>query len=570
MKFSKPRNLIHGAFIVLIVGLPLISSAQQRYCGPMDVAFIIDSTGSMVNAFAALRREIPLINNQIVAASRGDYRLALVTYDDIVEVRLPLALNNRAELEQAVNDVIPDGGGQSGSGALDEALRTVTDGLLQRPGQIGDFAPPFNPSRLRIEILIADDLPSSFDDAFDPTVHPARTHQRGIEARNRGIKIAAVHVPTHLFFSDFPDLDRTNAVRAILQDLAAVTNGMYTETQPDATGVANALRAIIHNCGGGGIITVPYDDLTCIACGDVHYQTPAGDKFDEHGSDRRVLAISRTSGLRIETETVPWQNKSNVSVNKRVAVRLEKAKVILGRSAPYVEIDPGPWLMTIDGDLHTLAEVNFYAPDDFSGRLQLTEKMFVHTKPDDGSGYTVREVRILGVSSADNQAHLMGFYSVNGDHAINVAIKYRQGESITGFGGEFPPARGLVRDGNGQAISVDQLKTGLVTLNAYAASWSSAYHGNSLFNDAAPQPVEQKEIVTVDPAALIAARDTCAQSLGFEVGIPDIKLIRGAASDLLEQCAFDKGHTGDELFMHAARITGQRLGIIRQQPPAID
>lgn len=568
MKFSKFCNLIHGAFIALILALPLITSAQQRYCGPMDVAFIIDSTVSMFDAYIALRREVPLINNQIVAASRNDYRLALVTFKDSVKVDLPLAQGNRTALELAVRSVIADGGGTDASEASDEALRTATEGLLERrPYQIGDFAPPFNPSRFRIEILITDDLPSSFDDAFDPAVHPARMYQRGIEARNRGIKIAAVHIPVYLLDPDPISQARHNSVRAILQNLATVTNGMYTETQPSAAGIGNALRAIIHNCGGGGIITVPYNELTCIACGDVHYQTPAGDKFDEHGSDRRVLAISRTSGLRIETETGPWQGKSNVSVNKRVAARLNEAKVILGDSAPYIEIDPGPWLMTIDGDLNTLAEVNFYVPDDFSERLQLTEKMYVQTQLD-SSGNTMREVRILGAGSADNQAHIMGFYTADGDHIINVAVKYRQGESITGFGGEFPPLQGIVRDGDGHAISVDQLRTNLVTLNAYAASWSSVYHGVSLFDDAAPQPVEQKEIVSVDPVALVAARETCAQSLGIEIGIPNVKLIRGA-SDLLEQCAFDKGHTGNDLFMHAAQITGLRLGIIRQ-PPVID
>src|SRR5205823_1430146 len=65
-----------------------------------------------------------------------------------------------------------------------------------------------------------------------------------LSAASQGIKIAAIFVPTG---SPFPI--------PIMQNYASVTGGLYYQTQPDGTGTADAIRAIIAYCGNGPTAT---------------------------------------------------------------------------------------------------------------------------------------------------------------------------------------------------------------------------------------------------------------------------------------------------------------------------
>lgn len=82
--------------------------------GPIDIAFIVDNTGSMENALGELRAEISNILDDIEASSGTipDYRLGLVPPDnDIVNVRVPFAQNNRFDFETALMSLAAEGGG---------------------------------------------------------------------------------------------------------------------------------------------------------------------------------------------------------------------------------------------------------------------------------------------------------------------------------------------------------------------------------------------------------------------------------------------------------------------------
>ena len=50
------------------------SGIPQQPCGPMDVAFVIDVTGSMGGAINNVKAAIPQLMDQIVAASASTYR----------------------------------------------------------------------------------------------------------------------------------------------------------------------------------------------------------------------------------------------------------------------------------------------------------------------------------------------------------------------------------------------------------------------------------------------------------------------------------------------------------------
>ena len=69
----------------------------QQQCGPMDVAFVVDVTGSMQPPIDNVKAAIPQLLDQVVAASAGDYRAELVVFRDDVNVmaRRPSVLRTR-------------------------------------------------------------------------------------------------------------------------------------------------------------------------------------------------------------------------------------------------------------------------------------------------------------------------------------------------------------------------------------------------------------------------------------------------------------------------------------------
>lgn len=69
----------------------LAQSPTPPTCGPMDVAFVIDTTGSMGGAITSVKTELAGILTDIENASKvegfPDYRLALVTFKDDIPVQ---------------------------------------------------------------------------------------------------------------------------------------------------------------------------------------------------------------------------------------------------------------------------------------------------------------------------------------------------------------------------------------------------------------------------------------------------------------------------------------------------
>lgn len=223
-----------------------IAGNTANYCGPMDIAFVVDTTTSMAGAIANVKAELTQLLGDIETASGNNYRLALVTFGDRINIQENFAPNNRASVEPKFQALGVSGGGRFEPEISDEALNTVVNGLPAsgRP-QNADFTPHFRAAALKTIILVTDARPGGFDDTFTPGVDDVNAHNRALEAGGKRFNISAVFVPTTFSPPDHP------AVRSIMQDYATTTDGMFIETTADGTGTGNAIKSIIARCGTG-------------------------------------------------------------------------------------------------------------------------------------------------------------------------------------------------------------------------------------------------------------------------------------------------------------------------------
>lgn len=210
-------------------------------CDCLDLALVIDDTGSMLNAINNVAAGIVDIVNLAVAQC-GDVRGGVITHKDDVEVDLPFT-NNMASVIAAVNN-IPAGtfGGAGEPEASDEALGeafTFTNCALT-----GDFVPDWRDGCCKVAILVTDANPGGCDDLYQNGVDDVAANARALEALGLGVKIGALFVPT---FGD-----PGNTITPIMINYAAVTGGVFGQSNADGTGTANAIEQVILNCTTGG------------------------------------------------------------------------------------------------------------------------------------------------------------------------------------------------------------------------------------------------------------------------------------------------------------------------------
>jgi RHS repeat-associated protein len=238
----------------LVVDLwPDGSTNAVQYCGPMDVVFAIDTTGSMEDVLDSVKNSLTNTLNSIVMASLGDYRIGLVTFDgysdncingcgfygDFVCVRDVLASTNR---DQIANDILnlQVGDGYGRAECSDEALNTVINTLSATDpnrNQCGDFTTPFRPQARKIIILVTDAEPGSFQDYYNDTVQ-SNAFERAAQAVANGIEISAVNVDWY-----------NNGIRdQMMHYYADTTGGVYAET-PDGSQAGQAIKAVLAQCG---------------------------------------------------------------------------------------------------------------------------------------------------------------------------------------------------------------------------------------------------------------------------------------------------------------------------------
>jgi uncharacterized protein YegL len=253
------RNVIFRGFVASLMLAALASAIDtpsiavvhaqappSPTCGPMDVAFVIDTTGSMGGAINSVKSDIAGILTDIENASKSDgvpdYRLALVTFKDDVTVEANFSANNRLTVEPLINALSASGGGDLPE-ASDEAANTVINALsAEGRAQNVDFTPAFRAGARKILILVTDAPPGGFDDAYVVGVDDENAHARALEARSNGINISAVFVPVSGDYS---------GQRAIMIDYAKTTDGVFIQTSSTGAGTGAGLADVIAACGVG-------------------------------------------------------------------------------------------------------------------------------------------------------------------------------------------------------------------------------------------------------------------------------------------------------------------------------
>src|SRR5215204_6016732 len=159
MGFSLSRGKFAAAFTaglaaVAAAGITSTAGGQARgSCSPLDLAFVVDNTGSMGPAIDNVRRGLGNIVDEANTVSGGNVRYSVVTFpEDNVVVNQPFTASE-SEARSAINGITLGGGGNIPESS-DEAMNTVVNGLRasDRAGgqQTGDFQPPYRSSAEKI------------------------------------------------------------------------------------------------------------------------------------------------------------------------------------------------------------------------------------------------------------------------------------------------------------------------------------------------------------------------------------------------------------------------------------
>jgi len=159
MATLRARTL--GVVAAVLLGVVLAAPAHAQQCGPMDVTFIVDETGSMTNVINEIQTQVQKIADAVQVASGGDFQFALVGMPDnnidVIENFSP----DRNAFNTATTKLTVAGG--CGGVPYDEAINAVVNALPARTGssgaQLNAFAGGWRTSAAKVAILITDTLP---------------------------------------------------------------------------------------------------------------------------------------------------------------------------------------------------------------------------------------------------------------------------------------------------------------------------------------------------------------------------------------------------------------------------
>jgi VWA domain-containing protein len=243
--------LIHRAFrVAAVAAIALLlsfsfSGTAIAQCGPMDVVFVVDNSGSMTNVISEIQKQVGKIADSVQTASGGDYQFGLVNMPaNDVNILLDFSANNRQLLDAAVQKMTTVG--SSGAGiAYDEALDTILNHLAPRKGSIGQqtgqFSGLFRASAAKIIMVITDTGPQGFDDTLG--THDQHAHAMALLAAKLDVHITAIFIPTG--GGNDPAIDEP-----IMQDLAKTSGGLFRQTAADASDLSTVITDIVKACGG--------------------------------------------------------------------------------------------------------------------------------------------------------------------------------------------------------------------------------------------------------------------------------------------------------------------------------
>lgn len=374
--------------LVLVLGCGAVVHAQT--CGPMDVVFVVDNTGSMGNVIAEVQAQVNSIADTVTTSSGGDFQFGLVIAPaNNVHVLLDLAPNNRQALTEAVGKMVTQG--SCGEPAeWDEGLNTVLNNLQEgrtfasgNGSQTGDFNGRFRANATKLIIVITDARPGGVTGCDHVTGDRGLTLAMADNAASRNILIPTVFVPT----DSAEAFGFTDSIRNILSDVANTTDSLFMVTKPDASDLASIIRELIISCGSGrlrveptelvldigetGQVTVTnfrpgdnFDDITYRAFGlpgDSTYKfTRVAPQLT--GTDRQTLDITIGTETPTGTYVVPITARRNATGRTSVDYVL----VYVGCLPPIILGAPGhqPESQTVPPGMRATLKV---APDGSGG-----------------------------------------------------------------------------------------------------------------------------------------------------------------------------------------------------------
>lgn len=223
--------------IALIAAMPLAAQPAPS-CGCMDVALVIDDTGSMGLAIDNVKAGLASIITTAQAASGGDVQFALLSFADSIEVDQDFT-SDGPTITAAVN-ALSAWGGDGEAEASDQAVqyavdRTTTAGCSVY-GTLGDW----RGGCLNIIVLVTDAPPGGCNDWYEVGIDDVNAAAAAADASLAGILISAVDVD-----DGYSEAEEA----AIMMTYATVTGGVYVTVPWDGSGTGSAIEEIIADCG---------------------------------------------------------------------------------------------------------------------------------------------------------------------------------------------------------------------------------------------------------------------------------------------------------------------------------
>jgi hypothetical protein len=242
-----------AAALAVVVAAGMAAPRAAAQCGCMDVALVIDDSGSMGGAINSVKSELPAIVSAALSASGGNVRFGLVTFPNVaggtndgITVRQPFT-TDAAGFEAAVQALTATGGNAEPDSS-DTALELVVTGSTASSctvtnGPLGGF----RPECAKIAVLITDAHPGGCDDTFTVGVDDVHAHNVAVAAANAGVAVSAIYVPTTGVVGE---------IRDIMEDYVDTSGGIFVQSESTGEGTGQGIADILASCGGQGGVCV--------------------------------------------------------------------------------------------------------------------------------------------------------------------------------------------------------------------------------------------------------------------------------------------------------------------------
>ncbi len=233
---------------------PSVSAVEYGACGPMDVVFLIDDSGSMGSVIDSIKASFSGFITEIDNASGGDYQMALVTQDTAAwsperpEVDEDLALLNGPAVDAALTAVFASGGSGTPE-PTDAMLDLVINGNTNLTGSndpsfascdptgAGFTTANFRVGADKILIIATDAPPGGCDDSYT-AADDVNVDAVTVAADANGIRISAISTG---FGVGSPSTENS------LLKYTAGTGGIFAQSADgDVSGI---ISDIISTCG---------------------------------------------------------------------------------------------------------------------------------------------------------------------------------------------------------------------------------------------------------------------------------------------------------------------------------